>query len=105
MSKKLAGKKYAGSHGTIIDAAYDLIRLAERKPEVEKISLGIIRSVPSGRGVRTLKVKETSSGFELMVRGSSYVQMIYLYLSSQDKELKNQLKSWLGLAFRSRRER
>ena len=105
MSKKLAGKKYATSHGTVIDAAYELIRHAEKRSEVEKISLGIIRSCPAGRGARNLKIKETTSGLEVTVRGSSYAQTIYLYLNSNLPESKNQLTSWLEHQFLAKRER
>ena len=82
MSKKLAGKKFSGSHGTVIDAAYDLVLQVANFPEVTKIALGIIRSCRNTRSGSSLKIKSTSSGIELVIRGNYYIQTIYLYLSS-----------------------
>lgn len=101
MSKKLAGKKYSGSHSTVIDAAYCLVREVEKMDEVGKISLGIIKSCSPGRGGQRIKIKDTLSGMELMVRGGLYVQTIYLYLSTLGQENKNEVAEKITAIFES----
>ncbi len=82
MPKKLAGKKFSGSHTTIIDAAFPLVIKLERNPLVYKISLGLIRKCRSGSF--NIKAKEIPSGLELIIRGSLYVQTIYLYITEPE---------------------
>lgn len=91
MSNKLAGKKYAGSHSTVIDAAYEIAREADKFVEIEKISLGIIRQCRAGRGVQNIKIKMIDAGLEMIIRGNSYVQTIYLYLSTNDEPNKKEI--------------
>lgn len=91
MSKKLADKKISGSHTTVIDAAYDLVKEIHKDPMVEKISLGIIRQCSPGRGLQNIKIKNTISGLELVVRGNSYVQNIYVYISDTSEVAKANL--------------
>ena len=84
MSKKMAGGKFCGSHTTIIDAAYDLVRFLNNQPEVKKISLGIIRQCKAGSSQKNIKIKETTSGLELTIRGNMYVQTIFVYLEDAE---------------------
>lgn len=88
MSKKLAGKKFSGSHTTVIDAAYDLTRYLDNRPEVKKISLGIIRQCNASSSQKNIKIKETTSGLELTIRGNMYVQTIYIYIDDLEKDRK-----------------
>lgn len=84
MSHKFAGKKFTGSHTTVIDAAVDLVKDANRSEFVSKISLGIIRQCRPGRGQQRTKVKNIQAGLEIIIRGNTYVQTIYLYLNEPE---------------------
>ncbi len=85
MAHKFAGKKFSGSHTTVIDAAVDLVKGADRNEFVTKISLGIIRQCRPCRGQQRIKLKKIPVGLEIVVRGNTYVQTIYLFLVEPDK--------------------
>lgn len=104
MSKKLAGKKITDSHSTIISEAYALVQCAEKLDQVTKISLGIIRPCSGGRGKIFLKIKDTQSGLEAIIRGNSSVQTIYLYLRAIDDYSRARVKNELKSAFESKRK-
>jgi hypothetical protein len=90
MTIKLSGLKISGKHTTVIDAAEAVVKAASKLPEVKKISLGIIRcSQTGGRSPRNIKIKDTDAGLEIMVRGSSYVQTIWIYLVNPKEDRHN----------------
>jgi len=93
MSKKLAGKKYCGSHSTVIDAAYAVVSALEKQSSVDKISLGIIRSCRASSDKRNIKTKRIPAGLEMVVRGNSYVQTIYIYTNGLDQNMKDLAKT------------
>lgn len=79
--QKRAGKKFAGSHTTIIDETAGLIDLAEKMPEVTKIVLGPIRNM---KGLKiSVKFFEISAGWKLVVCGKSARQEIFFYTSDR----------------------
>ena len=77
---KFGGKKFSGNHTTVIDAAENIIKLAEREILVRKISLGIIKQCKMGQGNKNLKIEEVPAGLKLTVKGNAYAQTIYLYI-------------------------
>jgi len=91
MSLNIGGKKFAGKHTTYIDASEKLIKMLVKNSDVKKISLGIIKSSKTGRGARNIKIKPTDSGVELTVRGSSYVQTIWVYLFDNALSVKEKI--------------
>ncbi len=99
MSKKLAGKKFSGSHTTVIDAAYDLAKFLDKRPEIRKISLGIIKQCKAGSSQKNIKIKETTSGLELIIRGNMYVQTIFIYLE-EPKKNKESVERIINLKFK-----
>lgn len=86
MSKKYAGKKIAGSHTTLIEAAYKIVSQLDRDDRVKKLSLGLIRKARPLRGEQNFKLLPTAAGFELIIRGNIYVQTIYIYLEEQERD-------------------
>lgn len=82
MSKKLAGKKFSGRHSTIIDTAYKIVRFFEKNERVDKIVLGQIRQCRASSSKRSIKIKETSSGLQLIIRGNMYAQRLFIYLKN-----------------------
>lgn len=83
MAKKFSGKKFSSEHTTATDSAVDIIEAAKKLDEVTKIVLGPIRQCRGGKGTRTLKTKEIPAGLEIVVRGGSTVQTLWIYTTSQ----------------------
>ncbi len=78
MPKHAAGGKINHSHTTIIDAAQKVIVIAERLPEVSKISLGkITAGLPTG--IHRLKCIPITGGLRAEIRGSSSKQQLFIY--------------------------
>lgn len=82
----MAGKKFSGKHSTVIDASEEVVKFLVRHDGVSKISLGMIRSCKAGSGQKNIKIKDTESGFELIIRGNMYVQNIFVYLKNAGLE-------------------
>ena len=70
---------------SLIDAAFPIVETAEKLPEVNKISLGIIKQVGKSRGLRRIKFLPIVGGWKLTVRGSASVQEIFIYTAQADK--------------------
>lgn len=79
---KYAGEKFAGSHTTAIDAADPIIEEALRRPEVNKIVLGLIKSGKQG-GNPGLKTVDIDHGLKCTVRGNTGIQELYVYTSDR----------------------
>lgn len=75
--KHIGSNKITSSHSTLIEAAEKFVRAAQREPEVNKITLGMISQCKSGRP--SIKITETTSGLKLCVRGPRTLQEIYIY--------------------------
>lgn len=77
MPRHLRGGKYTGSHTTVTDAAERVARFAHKIDAVSKIAFGIIRS--AGGGTFGMKFKPVNGGWEVVVRGNTCIQTIYIY--------------------------
>ena len=74
-----AGGKLTRSHTTLIDAAVPVVDLLQDRPEVSKISLGLIKNI--GKGSTGLKFHVAVGGWRVVVRGSTSLQEIVVYTS------------------------
>lgn len=79
---KFIDRKIAGSHSTAIPAADSIVREALRRPEVNKIVLGPIKTGQC-RGAAGLKIVDMDAGLECTVRGNTGVQKIYVYTNNR----------------------
>ena len=88
MSKNhLAGGKLTKSHTTLIDAALPFVRVAQKIPEVSKISLGVI-TANIRVGKHHVKFLPITGGWKIVVRGTNSIQEVYVYTSSPEKTKK-----------------
>lgn len=71
------GGKITDSHATMTETSAEVVGIANRLPEVTKISLGHITHVPKGR--RAIKFLPITGGIMAKVRGSGAVHEIYIY--------------------------
>jgi hypothetical protein len=80
MSKHAVGGKINHSHTTIIDAVNKVLVLADRIPEISKISLGkITAGLPTG--IHRIKCIPITGGLRVEVRGTSSKQQLFIYTS------------------------
>ena len=79
---KWQGRKHAGSHTTLIEAAEPLVKEAEKLEAVKRISLGYIKPTPGTPGKRGVKFSLISGGLKAKVRGNTAIQEIYIYTRS-----------------------
>lgn len=86
MSRKghINGGKQRGSHTTIIPAAENLVKTAERLPEVTGISPGFITTGIHSRQTR-VKYKKIQAGLEVTAIGTTSKQVIYIYTNAPDR--------------------
>lgn len=78
---KRAGKKYTSTHTTIIEAAAPLVDFASEHILINKIVLGIIKSLPQSRGGITRRIKcihEPACLF-VKIRGNRSIQEIRFF--------------------------
>ena len=83
MAKHKNGGKITTSHTSLIDAAFSVVGAAEKLPEVDKISLGIIKQFGKSRGPRKIKFLPIIGGWKLTM--STSVQQIFIYTAQTDK--------------------
>lgn len=77
-----AGKKFAGSHTTLIEETIKLVELAENMTEVTKIVLGPIKNM---KGLKlSVKFHEIGAGWKIIVCGKSSKQEIFFYTTDRD---------------------
>ncbi len=80
MKNHRSGGKYGPSHTTVIPAAAILTDIAERQPEVSKISLGFIKAgLPSIEGKFRAKITERPGNLLVSVRDNTSMQELTLY--------------------------
>jgi hypothetical protein len=84
MPKHRAGRKMAGSHTTIIDAAIDIVDALRECPEVTKISLEIIKQIGTTNHAN-IKIHKIVGGLKIVVRGRTTNQEIFVYTSNSHK--------------------
>lgn len=74
---KRQGNKYTANHTTAIDAASVLLDLAEKSPLVEKIVLGIIKTLKNGP--QRIKTSHEDACLFAKVRGNRAIQEFRFY--------------------------
>ncbi len=77
-----AGGKLTRNHTTLIDAAAPLVDFLQGRPEVSKISLGLIKNI--GKGQNGLKFHAVTGGWRVVVRGNVSLQEIVVYTSDPE---------------------
>jgi len=83
----MRGGKISGSHSTVIDAAQKVVKLAERLPEVTKVSLGYIKNgLPTGG--HHIKCAPIVGGLRVDVRGTHSKQEVFVYTNDLLKTTK-----------------
>lgn len=76
----LSGGKVTRAHTTAIAEAGQVVKAADRLPEVSKIVLGVItQGLP--RGQARVKCLPITGGLRVEVRGASSKQQIFVYTS------------------------
>lgn len=92
---KRMGKKYTASHTTIIDASAPLVDFAHNHPLINKINLGIIKSIPSSKGNLTKRIKclEEPACLFVKVRGNRAVQELRFF-SNQVSQFEKEFKKY-----------
>jgi hypothetical protein len=78
---KRAGKKYTSTHTTIIEAAAPLTDFAYSNILVDKITLGLIKSLPGSKGgtVRRIKSTQEPACLFVKVRGNRAIQELRFF--------------------------
>lgn len=77
----LAGGKISSSHTTVIDAAIELVKTADKLEEVSKIVLGMI-TPGLGVGRHVIKFLPIMRGLKVVVRGTNSKQELFIYTSN-----------------------
>jgi len=72
-----AGGKITRSHTTLTDQAAFIVDAIHDRPEVTKISLGMIANI--GRGKPNVKFLPITGGLKVVVRGNTSKQEIFIY--------------------------
>lgn len=90
---KRMGKKYTSTHTTIIDASASLVDFAHDHMLVTKITLGIIKPIPSSKGnlIKRIKCAQEPACLFVKVRGNRAIQELRLFssnVSQFEKEFK-----------------
>ena len=92
MSGHRAGKKFAGSHTTLIEEAETLVDNAAKMKEVTKVVFGPIKVIKGT--TQSVKFLEIMAGWKIILCGKTARQEIFLYTKDREvvkKELENQL--------------
>lgn len=77
-----AGKKFSGSHTTVIKPAEKLIKALAGNDQVNKIVISMIKNHGSKGGQggpARIKITSINAGMKLTVKGSATVQEFYVY--------------------------
>jgi len=88
-----AGGKLTRSHTTLIEAAVPVVDLLEARPEVTKISLGIIKVI--GKGLPAVKMRPATGGWKVVIRGNLSLQELVVY-SSDLEATRHSLRAFSG---------
>ncbi len=73
------GKKYAGTHTTVISAAEAICDTLNDSPVIKRIALGLIKSGHRGTGKASLKIIEQGGCILLVIKGNVSSQHIRIY--------------------------
>ncbi len=86
----LAGKKIAKSHSTIINEVKIILKHLQSNLLVTKIVTGEIKVIKAGPN--RIKITPIPAGLELMIRGRSARQKIFIY-TKEPKTIENIIKT------------
>jgi len=79
---KFLGKKFSGSHTTVIKPAEKLIKALVEHDKVNKIIIGLIKNhgIKGGQGGQVrIKITAIRAGLKLVVKAAATVQEFYVY--------------------------
>ena len=82
MGKHRAGGKITRNHTTLIEHAAAIVDAIHDRPEVTKISLGMISRI--GLGKPNIKFLPAIGGLKVVVRGKSSKQELFIYTKDPD---------------------
>ena len=88
----LKGAKFNGRHSTVIPSAIPAVEAAKSCVHVTKIGLGII--MPTKNGEERLKFTKASGAPKMQVRGTSAVQLFWLYTNRPDEVIAEITRQW-----------
>lgn len=91
---KISGDKFTRSHTTATETSKEVLRLLKSVSQIKKISLGVITKSGRSRGGKRVKIKEIPAGLELVVRGQSSIQKIYIYIDGDNKTAIDEILSF-----------
>lgn len=80
-------KKLTRSHTSAIERVQEVVALIQKLPEVNKISLGIIKHI--GVGKPAVKFHDITGGFRAIIRGNISIQEIFVYTKNPSNVQKN----------------
>lgn len=84
-----SGGKYTGTHTTLIPVAIIVCDIAERCPDVTRISPGFIKAgLPSVQGKHRLKITKESGGLRLSIRDNTTHQIVHVYAENVEVAIK-----------------
>ena len=83
MARHLAGGKITRNHTTLIDAAVPVVEFLQKRSEVSKISLGLIKVI--GKGPQNIKFHPVTGGWRLVIRGNISLQEVVVYTSNPEE--------------------
>jgi Predicted metal-binding protein (DUF2103) len=88
----LQGAKFNGRHSTVIQSAIPAVEAARDCPHITKIALGVI--TPLHNGKEHLKFTPTSGGLKMQVRGTTAVQVFWLYTTNPEAAIDEITQKW-----------
>jgi hypothetical protein len=88
----LQGGKFNGRHSTVIDSAIPAVEAARDCPHVTKIALGVVTPLRAGK--EHLKFTPTTGGLKMQVRGTTAVQVFWLYTTNPGAAISEITKKW-----------
>jgi len=83
-----SGGKFQGSHTTVVPLAGVVADIAEKLPEVTKVTPGFIKAgLPSASGHRRVKIFEADSHVLLSIRDNTTHQELYIYTDDKQETM------------------
>lgn len=76
-------KKITRAHTSLISVAESIVKSASRLQCVNKIVLGVIKSIKSPPASKSIKISEIPVGVKVRARGPKSVQELYIYTNDR----------------------
>jgi hypothetical protein len=76
--------KITRSHTSTTETANVVIKELKKIKSIQKIGISIIKNTRSKSGQKSIKIKTTSSGLKISVRGNGSVQDLYVYSDTSE---------------------